>query len=413
MKIIIHRGTKEIGGTCIQLSTDRTTILLDLGLPLRKDSKALNLSGIKKDAVLISHPHADHYGLIDTLEENVPVYIGELGKKLIDATRILLSKELQKNDFHHFKSWEPFTIGDFIITPYLVDHSACDAYAFLIEADDKRVFYSGDFRGHGRKSVLFRRIIENPPRDIDLLFMEGSMLGRNNDDYPDEKSVEKKIFEIIKDQKNITFLICSSQNIDRIVSAFKACLKARKTLVLDFYTAWVLELLKNAGLNVPAMDWNNIRVFAEYGQDKKVKASPEYFGDFRQRVYTKYRIRKEALYDHPERYVCVSKMSRFRIVNTYKKEKPVNVIYSQWKGYLDDPEHQSFGSKQIADYRADPMVNFTYAHTSGHAPVHDLQLFAKAINAKMVIPIHTEFGDNFKQYFSNIVIISDLEVYFL
>ncbi len=32
MKIIIHRGSHEIGGTCIRLSTNRTIILLDLGL---------------------------------------------------------------------------------------------------------------------------------------------------------------------------------------------------------------------------------------------------------------------------------------------------------------------------------------------------------------------------------------------
>ena len=42
-------------------------------------------------------------------------------------------------------------IGPFRITPQLVDHSAFDAYALLVEADGKRVYYSGDFRAHGRK----------------------------------------------------------------------------------------------------------------------------------------------------------------------------------------------------------------------------------------------------------------------
>lgn len=67
MKTIIHRGSSEIGGTCIQLSTDRTTILLDLGLPLSQKSKQFDLASIKTDAVLISHPHQDHYGLIDMI----------------------------------------------------------------------------------------------------------------------------------------------------------------------------------------------------------------------------------------------------------------------------------------------------------------------------------------------------------
>ena len=74
MKITIHRGSNEIGGTCIQLSTEQSTILLDLGLPLRKDSKELDVAALKPDAVLISHPHQDHFGLIEALDHNVPVY---------------------------------------------------------------------------------------------------------------------------------------------------------------------------------------------------------------------------------------------------------------------------------------------------------------------------------------------------
>ena len=119
----------------------------------------------------------------------------------------------------------------------LVDHSAVDAYAFLIEAEGKRIFYSGDFRAHGRKSILFEKLIDNPPKNIDVLFMEGTMIKRSNDQFPDETSVENKIYEVIKGQDNISFIISSSQNIDRIVSAYRACLRTRKTLVIDLYTA--------------------------------------------------------------------------------------------------------------------------------------------------------------------------------
>ena len=261
MQIIIHRGTREIGGTCIQLSTKRTTILLDLGSPLSKHNNDPDITSIKPDAILISHPHQDHYGLIDVLESSVPVYIGALGKCLIDATRMLLGKELYNNNFFFFRSWEPFSIGDFTIRAYPVDHSAIDAYAFLIEAEGKRVFYSGDFRAHGRKSVFFETITQNPPKNIDLLFMEGTMIKRSNDDFSTEKSVEKKIFETIVNQKNISFLISSSQNIDRIVSAYRACLKAGKVFILDLYSAWVLEQVKKYTPNVPAMNWKNIKLY--------------------------------------------------------------------------------------------------------------------------------------------------------
>lgn len=175
MRILIHRGSNEIGGTCIQLFTEQSSILLDLGQPLSKGSKVIDVTALNPDAVLISHPHQDHFGLIEDLASDVPVYMGELGMNLINATRMLIGKNVLKNKIHHFKTRQPFEVGDFTITPYLVDHSAADAYAFLIEAEGKRVFYSGDFRAHGRKSVLFDKIVSNPPRDIDLLFMEGTM----------------------------------------------------------------------------------------------------------------------------------------------------------------------------------------------------------------------------------------------
>lgn len=406
MKVLIHRGSKEIGGTCIQLSTQNSTILLDLGLPLSKESRSLDVSTLKPDAVLISHPHQDHFGLIEALDPWVPVYIGELGKRLIDITRVLLGQTLHDNDFRHFKSWQPFMIADFTVTPFLVDHSAVDAYGFLIEAEGKRVFYSGDFRGHGRKSVLFDRIVAHPPKDIDLLFMEGTMMRRSNDEYPTEADVEEKIYQTIKAQENISFIISSSQNIDRIVSAFRACKRAGKTLVIDIYTAWVLEQLKLISQNSPAMEWDQIKVYATHGQDKKLTKHPEFFGDFRKRVY-KHRVSKEELQANPSDFLVFGKMSHFRNIDRYKGERPVNVIYSQWLGYLSSSDVDYFGAEAVAAYRNDPQVKFIYAHTSGHATVEDLQRFATAVNPGRLIPIHTEHGDLFPRCFEKVCCLAD------
>lgn len=406
MKILIHRGSNEIGGTCIQLSTNTTTILLDIGMPLSKTSKEIDLSNIKVDAVLISHPHQDHFGLIDTIEPSIPIYIGELGKHLIDATRMLLGKELNNNKFSYFKSWQPFQIGDFTIKPYLADHSAIDAYAFLIEAEGKRVFYSGDFRAHGRKSILFDKIVHDPPKDIDLLFMEGTMMKRSNDEFPTEAAVEKKIYETIKDQKNISFLISSSQNIDRIVSAYRACLSTHKTLIIDIYTAWVLEQVKLSSNHVPAMEWDLIGVYADFSQDKKLKENASFFGDFRKRIY-EHRIKKEQIAENPVGFLYLSKMSKSRIMNSYKKEAPINVIYSQWLGYLEFKNSEYFGAENIAAFRNDPQVNFVYAHTSGHATVKDLKAFANALKPKRLIPIHTEFSCKYKEMFDNVTALTD------
>ncbi len=44
----IHRGTKEIGGSCVEMWTENTKILLDFGMPLvEKDGKEFNFSKYK------------------------------------------------------------------------------------------------------------------------------------------------------------------------------------------------------------------------------------------------------------------------------------------------------------------------------------------------------------------------------
>lgn len=34
MQLIIHRGTQEIGGSCVELKTTNSRILFDFGMPL-------------------------------------------------------------------------------------------------------------------------------------------------------------------------------------------------------------------------------------------------------------------------------------------------------------------------------------------------------------------------------------------
>ena len=70
-------------------------------------------------------------------------------------------------------------MGGFRITPFLNDHSAFDAYSLLIEADGRRLFYTGDIRGHGRKAAMFEELLDEPPSDVDALLMEGTHIRRD------------------------------------------------------------------------------------------------------------------------------------------------------------------------------------------------------------------------------------------
>ena len=95
MKICIHRGTKQIGGTCIEIEADGKRLVLDIGLPLDSDWKDVALPPVKgfieKDSdllgIAISHPHQDHYGLAKKILQDIPVLIGADARKILDAAR--------------------------------------------------------------------------------------------------------------------------------------------------------------------------------------------------------------------------------------------------------------------------------------------------------------------------------------
>jgi len=235
------------------------------------------------------------------------------------------------------------------------------------------------------------------------------MIHRSNSEFPYEQTVENKITEIIKSQKNITFIISSSQNIDRIVSAYRSCLKTGKIFIIDLYTAWILEQLKLISNNVPNMEWDNIRIYADYNHDQVLKNNAFLTGNFRKRAYD-HRIKKEEISENPSNYLYLTKMSKFKLIDQYKSDdNPVNVIYSQWFGYLKQRNQDHFGSEQIASYQNDKAVNFIYAHTSGHATVDDLKKFAEAINPKRLVPIHTELKSDYNVLFKNVLILDDNE----
>jgi ribonuclease J len=70
LKLVVHRGTQQIGGSCIELRAGSgERLILDAGRPLDAPEGATGLLPESLDrsapaTVLISHPHQDHWGLI-------------------------------------------------------------------------------------------------------------------------------------------------------------------------------------------------------------------------------------------------------------------------------------------------------------------------------------------------------------
>jgi ribonuclease J len=410
MKVCIHRGAKEIGGTCIEIESQGKRLVLDIGQPLDcPDPELAVMPEVKgfaeEDAsllgVILSHPHQDHYGLAHRLPESTHLLMGAAAERILQAAADFTPSGGTFKNVTHLENNKPIKLGPFTITPYLVDHSAYDAYAVLIEADGKRLFYTGDLRGHGRKSRLFDELVKNPPAKVDVILMEGTTLQRESTEkgFQTEHELELELAKLFKETQGMPLVTCSGQNIDRIVTVFNAAKRSNRQLILDMYTAHILDSTQNK--NVPQSFWKEVRVFLPFSQklrivqDKSFAISDKFKPD---------RIYPNQLAAVAHKSVMLFRPAMRRDLEEANCLDGACLVYSMWDGYLSDEKMKPF--LNWLDQRG---IQLHKCHTSGHASVSDLRRLRNAFASAVAVPVHCAEPELFPKTFENVQMHLDNE----
>ena len=212
----------------------------------------------------------------------------------------------------------------------------------------------------------------------------------------------KKILKnILRESEKAAFIAMSSQNIDRIVSAYKACLKTNSTFVIDIYTAYILDRLRKVSKHIPQFNWRNIRI-------KFYKNQADTLAD---KVSTKllyhYNSKKIELIEINKKKDKMLMLARDNsifpsIVKGIDGITGAKIIYSMWEGYL---------TEEFKSYCRQKGMAIEQVHTSGHATLNDLKTFAKAINSRVLIPIHTFEASRYSDIFENVKVLNDKETF--
>jgi ribonuclease J len=410
MKICIHRGANQIGGSCVELECGNSRIVLDIGLPLNvvspDDVGLPDVPGFTSLdpsllGVIISHPHQDHYGLVSRIRKDIPILIGAAAQRILEMANLFTGNKVQFSNVIHLENEKQIDIGPFTITPFLMDHSAYDSYPILVEADNKKLFYTGDLRAHGRKGSLFHKLMSNPPVNVDVLLMEGTTISRVGIDesFPTESDVENELLHLFKSTKGIALVHSSTQNIDRTVSIFRACKRSGRILIIDLYAAAILDATGNS--NIPQSDWPEVALLIPQQQRIQIKQN-EWFKLLKE--HSSERIFIEELRKNPERYTLL-----FRPIYCADLKKAncitgANYIYSMWEGYW---EHGSY--ERLRSWLEQNSIHKYSIHTSGHADQHALKNIVNAFSPRKVVPIHTVSPGRYSEFFSNVELHNDGE----
>lgn len=465
-EIITYRGN-QIGGCVTIISAEKNgithRIMIDYGLSLdgtdtQEDFKEL-WENNSPEAVFFTHYHGDHVGRILEIPENVVIYMGETAREIMinihealvrvsneeneshermlkllrDDKRIRTFKEVQEqlpNGFIRQYYQHITDIPGFVIEPYSVDHSAYDAYMFLVEADDatkengkKVILHTGDFRGHGRRGKRFFDVIniyihKNQPwqhsehnnREVDVLITEGTMMSRMSEKVLSEPEMQLEACEYLRKHK-YAFLVCSSTNLDSLTSFYQAAQDAdgsiygRYMYTYNNYFVKQLETFsKTAGTYSDVYKFEHIDVL-EF--NKKLKSAK----------MKNFKTQKELMCEHgfiavikPEEW-CEKYIDEFvDAYNTGIIDEMPAIIYSMWEGYIDSEcKAKNQNWIDFISRQESKGVEIKRLHTSGHAT---LQMIGNMINAvaprEAILPIHTENREAFleldiKEEFQNII----------
>ena len=374
MKLKIYRGTHQIGGCITEITTNNARILIDFGAELEDSGSTILVDGVNCgapscDGVFFTHYHGEIY-------LDIPMYMGRFSKDLllIQNERCRLFDTIRLNQVNTFVAGRPIQIKDIAITTYRVDHSAYDAYMYLIEADGKAVLHTGDFRTHGFKGKSLAYVIEHYLPHIDYLICEGTVLSRDKTTALTERRLALKAKEIFEHNKYV-FIVCASTNIDRIAALCSAVPRGKYCLC-DDYQMKVLELVKKYSSTK-----DHVYAFKKmltYGKNLDDKMKKQGFCMF---------VRAGSPYFE-------------NLIAEYKAYNPL-IVYSMWQGYLEQEQIQNF----IAGY------DMVALHTSGHADTQSLTDVINRINPTAVIPIHTELPEAYEKLniTSEVIVLKDGE----
>jgi len=370
--------------------------VLDAGLPLEADLSGnaptpivpglFGRDGPAVDGLFVSHAHADHTGLVSASRAQVPVWMSAGTSKMILAGGLFARQpEVPRVRSRLLVPGEPVTVGAFRVTAYPVDHSVFDAMAFLVEADGKRLLYTGDLRFHGRKPGMARQLAKvATAAPLDALLIEGTRLGgRVNEANLSERDLETQLVADLRAAPSVVLAMYSPLNVDRFVTYFRAARRARRTFVIDPYQAFVLHLIRGKARVPQPGTTPDLRVlvpprFSTSGAARNL-GHTNWARELRRGGITADEIRQ-----NPDRFVVLFRQSMLPWLYRDNLPQGCTCIFSYWPGYLREPRLQPLLKAVDAVGGA-----FLKRHASGHAHPDDLRRFVKLVRPCLLVPVHT------------------------
>lgn len=189
------------------------------------------------DGIVITHGHEDHIGALLTLwpQLQAPVYLSEFAQALLEAKNPSDSV-FKTMPIERFSAGKPFKIGAFTLNAVPVSHSIPESHSLLIEAGERRVVHTGDWKidaepviGNPTSLADFQAFRDAGPVDA---VMSDSTNAMRDGQSPTEAEVGKGLAKVIAEAEQRVCVTLFSSNMARIKSILDGARDAGRTVVL-------------------------------------------------------------------------------------------------------------------------------------------------------------------------------------
>lgn len=388
VKITPLGGLGEIGGNIMVVETNKSAIIVDVGMSfptddmhgvdiLVPDFSYLRQIKNKIAGIVITHAHEDHIGAIPYLfkEMQFPIYatplpLGILSNKF-DEHQLGKAKKL----FRPVEKRKVYKIGSFEVEWMHITHSIIDASSLAIKTEAGTIIHTGDFK-------IDHTPIDGYTTDLHRFAHYGEkgvlcLLSDSTNSYKEgitksESSVGPTFDNIFSKAKGRVIMSTFSSNIHRVYQAIEHGLKYNRKVC-------VIGRSMERNLNT-AMDLGYIKL------DNKIFIDAHEVGKYNDKDVLIVTTGSQG-----ETMAALYRMATDE--HRHIKIKPTDQIIISAKAI---PGNEQSVSK-VLNFLLKAGANVAYQdfseiHVSGHAAQEEQKLMLRIIKPKFFLPVHGEYN---------------------
>lgn len=381
-------GLGEIGGNMTVIETEKSAIIIDVGMSfpdesmpgvdiLVPDFSYLQTIKDKIEAVIITHAHEDHIGAVPYLYKvmQFPLYGTPLPLGMISAKFDEHGLKKYRSLFRSVEKRKPIKIGEFEIEWIHITHSVIDASALAIRTEAGVILHTGDFK-------IDHTPVDGLPTDLHRLAYYGEegvmvLLSDSTNSHksgvtPSEAVVGPTFDALFKQAEGRVIMSTFSSNIHRVYQAINYAIKYnRKVAVIGRSMEKNLEIARELGyINIPQGIFIEAHEVEKYPDEEVLIVTTGSQGETMSALY------RMATDEH--RHI---KMKPSDLVIISAKAIPGNEgSVSAVINFL-----QKSGARVV-------YQDFSEIHVSGHAAQEEQKLMLRLIKPKFFLPVHGEYN---------------------